>query len=559
MELRHYSSIIWRWMWLIVLATGIATVCSYMAVSEQPKIYQTSTTLLVGQSVQSLNPNASDVYLSQQLATTYVQIVKTQTVLQGVVDALDLKIPADALRGMVNASIVQGTQLIELRAIDTDPARAQAVANETAHQLILQGPAAKEQELQSRQDFVQKQVDELQKKIQEGQQRITELQSSIQVTSSAREIADKQQQIGTLQQQINQWQLTYASMLNYTSSRSPNYITVIEPARLPTSPIAPNVSTTVMLAAAIGALLAIGGAFLIEYIDDTVKSPDDIAESLKLSVLGVIARITGRDLAEKLVAARHPRSSHAEAYRLLRTNIQVADVDHPVKTVLVTSPNPLEGKSVTAANLAVVMAQAGLRTVLVDADMRRPTQHRLFRLTNDLGLTNGLVQTDPALDGYVRTTDVENLRVLTTGQLPPNPAELLGSKRMQKLVAALKDQADMIIFDTPPCLPLADAAILARQVDGVVLVADAGKTRRDAVTKAKEAMERAGGRILGVVLNRVSPRSSGYYHYYYYYYSQDGERKRKSSKGESSLLARLFGKPNNPPPSGPEDAQSISS
>ena len=559
MELRHYSSIIWRWMWLIVLATGIATVCSYMAVSEQPKIYQTSTTLLVGQSVQSLNPNASDVYLSQQLATTYVQIVKTQTVLQGVVDALDLKIPADALRGMVNASIVQGTQLIELRAIDTDPARAQAVANETAHQLILQGPAAKEQELQSRQDFVQKQVDELQKKIQEGQQRITELQSSIQVTSSAREIADKQQQIGTLQQQINQWQLTYASMLNYTSSRSPNYITVIEPARLPTSPIAPNVSTTVMLAAAIGALLAIGGAFLIEYIDDTVKSPDDIAESLKLSVLGVIARITGRDLAEKLVAARHPRSSHAEAYRLLRTNIQVADVDHPVKTVLVTSPNPLEGKSVTAANLAVVMAQAGLRTVLVDADMRRPTQHRLFRLTNDLGLTNGLVQTDPALDGYVRTTDVENLRVLTTGQLPPNPAELLGSKRMQKLVAALKDQADMIIFDTPPCLPLADAAILARQVDGVVLVADAGKTRRDAVSKAKEAMERAGGRILGVVLNRVSPRGSGYYYYHYYYYSQDGERKRKSSKGESSPLARLFGKTNNPPPSGPEDGQSISS
>jgi len=560
MELRHYWSIIWRWMWLIVLATGIAAVSSYLAVSQQPKIYQTSTTLLVGQSVQALNPNPSDIYLSQQLAQTYVQIVKTEAVLQGVVDALDLKMPAAALRGMVNASIVQGTQLIELRVIDTDPARAQAIANETARQLILQGPAAKEQEMQSRQSFVQKQVDELQKKIQEGQDRINELQSSIQVTSSAREIADKQQQIGTLQQQINQWQLTYANLLNYMSPRSPNYITVIEPARLPMTPIAPNVSQTVMLAAAIGALLAIGGAFLIEYIDDTVKTPDDIAQSLKLSLLAVIARIAGDAPEEKLVAARHPRSPHAEAYRLLRTNLQVADVDHPVKTLLVTSPNPVEGKSVTAANLAVVMAQAGLRTVLVDADMRRPTQHRLFRLTNDLGLTSGLVQTEPTLDGYVRATDIENLSVVTTGPLPPNPAELLGSKRMQKLVATLKDYADMIIFDTPPCLPLADAAILARQVDGVVMVADAGKTRRDAVTKAKEAIERAGGRILGVVLNRVSPRGNGYYYYYYYYYSQDGERKRKSSKRKSSFLTRLFRQASapTPPSSNPEDGLSTS-
>ncbi|MCX7841048.1 MAG: polysaccharide biosynthesis tyrosine autokinase, partial [Anaerolineae bacterium] len=502
MELRHYWSILWRWMWLIVLATGIAAVSSYLVVSQQPKIYQTSTTLLVGQSIQALNPTPGDIYMSQQLAQTYVQLVKTEAVLQGVVDALGLQISAAALRGMVSAIVIQGTQLIELRVIDTDPLRAQAVANETARQLILQGPAAKEQELQSRQNFVQKQADELQKKIQEGQERINELQSSIQVTASAREIADKQQQIATLQQQINQWQLTYANLLNYLTPRSPSYITVIEPARVPTTPVAPNVPMTVMLAAAIGALLAIGGAFLIEYIDDTVKTPDDITQSLKMTLLAVIARIAGDAPEEKLVAARHPRSSHAEAYRLLRTNIQVADVDRPVQTILVTSPNPVEGKSVTAANLAVVMAQAGLRTVLVDADLRRPTQHRLFRLTNDIGLTNSLVQSAPNLDGYARATDVENLRVVTTGPLPPNPAELLGSKRMQKLVEALKDQADVIIFDTPPCLPLADAAILARQVDGVVLVTDAGKTRRDAVVKAKEALERAGGRVLGTVLNR---------------------------------------------------------
>lgn len=559
MELRHYWSILWRWMWLIVLATGIATISSYLAVSQQPKIYQSSMILLVGQSVQSLNPNAGDIYTSQQLAQTYIQILKTEVALQGIVDTLGLRIAPAALREMINASIVQGTQLIEVRVIDTDPLRAQAIANEAGRQLILQGPAAKEQDLASRTEFIRLQVEELQKKIDDGQKRINELQSSIQVTSSAREIADKQQQIAALQTQINQWQQTYASLLGFTSARSPNYISVIEPARLPLTPIAPNVPQTVLLAAAIGALLAVGGAFLIEYIDDTIKSPDDIAQSLKLAVLAIVARISGNSAEEKLVAALHPRSSQAEAYRLLRTNIQIADVDKPVQTILVTSPNPVEGKSVTAANLAVAMAQAGLRTVLIDADMRRPTQHRLFRLTNDLGLTNGLVQLDPSLDGYARQTETENLRVITTGQLPPNPAELLGSKRMQKLVAALKEQADIIIFDTPPCLPLADAYILARQVDGVVLVIDAGSTRRDAGVKAKEALERAGGRILGVVLNRVNPRSGGYYYHYYHYYSQDGERKRKSSKHKASPLARLFGKSNNPPPlSAPEDGPTTS-
>ena len=517
-------------MWLIVLATGIAAVSSYMAVSQQPKIYQASTTLLVGQSVQSLNPNPSDIYTSQQLALTYVQIVKTEAILQGVVDALDLKLPPDALRGMVNGSIVQGTQLIDLRVVDTDPPRAQALANELARQLILQGPAAREEENASSRDFVKKQADDLQKKIEDGQKKANELQSSIQVTSSAREIADKQQQIMTLQGQINQWQLTYASLLSFMSPRSPNFLTVIEPARLPTSPIAPNVPTTVMLAVAIGALLAVGGAFLIEFIDDTIKTPDDVSSLLKLTVLALITRISGDKPEDKLVTVRHPRSSHAEAYRLLRTNVQVADVDKPVKTLLVTSPNPVEGKSVTAANLAVAMAQAGLRTVLIDADLRRPSQHRIFRMTNDLGLTTGLMQLETSLDGYVRKTEVENLYVITSGTLPPNPAELLGSKRMQRLLEALQEHCDVIILDTPPCLPLADAVILARRVDGVLLVVGAGSTRRESAVKAKESIERAGGRVLGVVLNRVTARGGGYYYNYHSYYSQDGKQKSKSSK-----------------------------
>ena len=222
---------------------------------------------------------------------------------------------------------------------------------------------------------------------------------------------------------------------------------------------------------------------------------------------------------------------------MLRTNIQFSSVDQPVKSILVTSAGPVEGKSVTAANLAVIMAQAGLRTILIDADLRRPVEHRLFNLTNEVGLTNALIAQGP-LDSYVRPTQVENLRILTTGALPPNPAEALGSGRMRALKAHLESEADMLIFDSPPCFPLTDAAVLARLVDGVVLVVDCADTRRDSALRAKELLEKVGGHILGIVLNRVSPQGSGYYNYYYYY-SHDGksDRKRKShSPASASIL-----------------------
>ncbi len=536
MELKQYWSIVWKWMWLIVLATGIAGFSSYWATRGAAPIYVASTTLMVGQSIQSLNPNSSDIYTSQQLATTYLQIVKTDPVLQGAIDTLELRMSPEQLGSMVNANIIQGTQLIQISVVDVNPRRAQALANEVAHQLILQTPSAKANDTSGRQAFIQKQVDELQTKIQDAHTQIQDLQNSVQVTASAREIADKQQQISTLQGQMNQWQTTYATLLNLLSPQSPNQLSVVESARLPLYPVGPNNSTTIMIAAALGCVLALGGAFLIEYIDDTLKVPDEVSRILQLPVVGTIARITG-DGGERLVALRHPRSSHAEAYRVLRTNVQVADVDKPIQTLLITSSSPVEGKSVTAANLAVVMAQAGMRVVLVDADLRRPVQHNLFHLSNDSGLTNGLLQSEPQLDGYACMTEVENLRVITTGHLPPNPAELLGSKRMQKLIETLKSHFDMVIFDTPPCLPVADTAILARHMDGVLLIVNAGRTRRDTAVKAKETLQRAGARVVGVVLNRVSQRENGYY----YYYSQDGQRKSKRSGGRSPL-ARLFGR-----------------
>jgi len=527
MELRQYIAMLWRWMWLIVLAAGIAAVSSYLWNSRLPKIYQASTVLLVGQSLENANPSPSDIATSQQLALTYIQIAKTQPVLKGVIDALQLKMSVDQLNNNVSANIVYGTQLIELRVIDTDPYRAQIIANEFANQLILQAPSSRDPNEIARREFIQKQATDIQSKIEEGQKKIIDLQESIKVTASAREIADKQQQITALQGQINQWQLTYATLLSTLAPRASNYLSVVEPAKLPTYPIAPNVSLSVLMAVVVGVALAIAGILVIEYLDDTVKSPDDVTQALELANLGAIANIWGETPDDRLIAAKYPRASHSEAYRVLRTNIQVMSLDKPMRTLLITSPNPKEGKSITSANLAVVMALGGLRVLLVDADMRRPQQHRVFRLSNEFGLVSTLLHPEATLDTYVQSTEIENLWVLTTGPLPPNPAELLDSKRMRDLMERFKEKFDLVIFDTPPVLPRIDAAVLARHVDGIVLVVDAGHTRRDSAHRAKEALLHAGGRILGVVLNRIAHSS----YYYYYYYSDNDQSK-------SALLMR---------------------
>lgn len=533
MELRQYLRIVWKWLWLMVLSTGIALGVSYYAASHQPKIYQATAKLLVGQSLQNTNPNSQDLFTSQQLALTYIQIAQTSPVLQSVSDALGLGMPPEQLNGMFNVSIVQGSQIIEVRVVDTDPARAQALANEMAHQLTLQGPAGAEKDASKQREFIQQQVDDLQKKIQEAQVQIADLRKSLSVTASAREIADNQQKIGSLQGQITQWQQVYAGLLGFLAPRSPNYLAVLEPASLPTYPIGPNVSQMLMIAGAIGLFLGLGGALLIEYLDDKIKTPEDISELLQLPTLGSIARMPG-GYDKRLITAIAPRSPISEAYRVIRTNIEYASLDKPIKSILVTSGGPYEGKSITAANLAIAMALFGQRTILVDADFRRPTQHRLFNLTNDLGLTNALIaQSD--LDRFIRPTQVENLRVLTSGLSLPNPAEVLASERMRALVAQLKSEADIIVFDTPPCLPVADPAILARLTDGTILIVDTIRTRRDAAIRAKGIMEKAGSTLLGVVLNRFSPQSSGGYYYYQYYSSHNPMHKqRKPIKKPSS-------------------------
>jgi len=224
-----------------------------------------------------------------------------------------------------------------------------------------------------------------------------------------------------------------------------------------------------------------------------------------------------RDKGQLPVALIEPRSPMAESFRTLRTNISYAAVDREIKTILVTSPHMGEGKSTTSANLAVVMAQTGQETLLVDCDLRKPMIHKLFMLANQKGLTNLLTETLP-LEELLQPTQQDKLQVLTSGPIPPNPAEMLGSRRMANFLEELRSRYERIIIDTTPTEAVTDAIVLSSQVDGVLLVLNSGRTPIQLARDARDKLARANAHLLGIILNRIKRDSNGYYHYYYYAY-----------------------------------------
>lgn len=228
---------------------------------------------------------------------------------------------------------------------------------------------------------------------------------------------------------------------------------------------------------------------------------------------------------ELLIKSLGSNSPAVEAYRSLRTNIQFASITAETKVVVVTSPGPGEGKSSVAANLASVMALAGSKCFLVDADLRKPVQAGQFGVSGRIGLTDVLMGSLDLEDALVET-EVEGLTLLPSGPTPPNPAELLGSQVMKDLIQRLRESADFVIIDAPPLLPVTDAALLAPNTDGTILVLKSGETDKQAMVRAKQLLEAVQARILGVVLNGVTPKNGGYYHHYYYRYAESGEKRR---------------------------------
>jgi capsular exopolysaccharide synthesis family protein len=312
-------------------------------------------------------------------------------------------------------------------------------------------------------------------------------------------------------------------------------VEVVAGPRLAAAPVAPTPARNLGLALVLGLLVGVGLAALREAMDTTVKDAASLAEHVEAPVLSTVP-FDSRARKAPLILADTTRSTRAEALRQLRTNLQFVNVDRPVRTIVVTSAGPNEGKSTTACNLAIVFAEAGKRVVLVDADLRRPRLAEYLNLEGAVGLTNVLVG-QARLEVALQPWSGDKVFVLPSGSIPPNPSELLGSRHMTELLRRLEERFDAVIIDTPPLLPVTDAAVIASTVDGVVLVSRCSKTTTTQAKQAANALKAVGARLLGCVLNMTPTRGADAYSYYDY--SRPEQRARRApNKATSAPAAR---------------------
>jgi len=366
-------------------------------------------------------------------------------------------------------------------------------------------------------------------------------------------LPEKTLELARLERQRKVQEQTYIMMLSkleetkITQAGKSGNVNILDEAIAPVVPIRPNKRLNLMLGVLIGLGLGLGIVFVREYFDNTVKTVDEV-ENLGFSLLGTIPVIEegaadkkrkkkwdsledeGQQIESRLVTHFDPKSPISESYRTLRTNLAFTRVDNPMKTILITSAGPKEGKSTTVSNLAITLAQLGSRVVLVDSDLRRPVIHAIFGMEKEDGLTDHIMGS-VSYEQSLKKSLLDNLSIVTSGTLPPNPSELLGSKAMEEFIERLKKDFDIVLFDSPPVIAVTDAAILCSKVDGAFLVISAGTTNRDAINRAKRLLENVQAQVLGAVLNSVDISgaygSSNYYYYYHYYYGAHPKRGRR--------------------------------
>ena len=508
MELRRQLAIVRRWLPLLVAIPALAGAVAYFVSAQLPKTYEAKATLIVGQSLSAVNPDYTQVLVSQNLSATYATVATTRPLLEAVISQLGLSATTDDLLAHVHADAAPASTLLTITAQDASPSRAAAIANAMATQLIAESPA-----IQGRQAAFQASIDA---DLQATQDQITSTQAKVDaLTALTVRTAAEDSDLAALEARLVSLRSTYSTLLTFSSNNVSNLVSVVEPAVAPQGPISPRPLLNALLAAVLGLLVVAGLAAATAYFDDTITDADEVQAVAGLSTLGTIPQLRGdaaRSELYRLAALLYPRAGVTEAYRTLRSNVEFASVDAPIRTLLVTSSTPGEGKTITASNLAVVFAQSGRQVLLVDADLRKPGIHRVFDLPNTHGLTTLLRNDLMDLEAIARVTEQENLRVVTTGPLPPNPAELLGSQRMRVILERLRIGGDLLILDSPPLQAVTDAAILSSFSDATLLVIDARKSRGRTVRLAREALARAGATVVGAVLNRVSDRTGSSYY-----------------------------------------------
>ncbi len=525
-DLRKYLQILrrrWPLILLVVAATGTS---AYLVSARMKPVYRGATEVQV-QPITGSSQSQDLLSLFQNptlVLQTDVKLIESDSVLS--LSAKDLGLTSTApLKAALSVQLIANTQILEIDVDTHVPAQSRDWANKVADsfinfertQAIAQVTASNEEAINrvtASNTDIAKRLDDLKAQIQAASQSAVSSTVIPGLTAQQTALAAELQTLPT------------APTLG-TGGPS-----VIVPAITPLLPISPKIRQNVLLGGMLGLFLAGGLVLLGEALDDRLRSPEEVEKWSGVPTLGFIPyakELAGRDASPGLV---HDSSSGvAEAYRTVRTNLRFLSVKRPIRSLLVTSSVKGEGKSTTAANLAAAFSLSGVKTILISADLRRPTVHKFFGLPNSEGLVDALLP-DAHLERLLQKNELPDFRLLAAGRIPPNPTEILSSSRFGDILRTLEMAADLVIIDATPLLGVADASALASRVDGVVLVVNPKEVSRRTLVHANEQLRKAGGRVLGTVLNAVNPgHGYGYgYNSDYYYYAAD-KNKRKARKG----------------------------
>jgi len=526
------------WLWLLVLVPVLAGAATYAATRTVVKpLYSATSTLEVQLGQVGSDPLGLEITAAQQFAQTEVQLIDIPPVARLAYKILNLKPPftPDGLLRITRASNPPNSTLIYVSATSGSPTFAARVATAMAQAASQVESQHQKQRFQASFNYNNAQIKA--KNADIGTVNRLLASHRIGAGAAAGRIANDKRVIGQFALQNAQ--------LNTALGRSGTQLQVWVTPTTPKSPVSPRPVRDAGLAALLALLVTAGFVYLGDYLRTTLDTPEEVSRVLGgVPVLGAIARLPtpGSNEAEKVVAT-HPRAPTAEAYRVVRTALLFSDPDRPPRTILVTSSKQAEGKTTTAVNLAATLAELGGRVLLLDCDLRRPSLHKVFDIDYRVGLTTALIGDDHALEQALRPSGYPNLYVMTSGPLPPNPSELLSAHKMSELIERLEQRFEHIVIDSPPLLPVADASVLSRLSDAVLLVVDVATATRHGLGRAGDSLTRVGTHITGVVLNKLVPdKRSGYYYYYYqggdYVYrygprSAEEENGRKGGSGHA--------------------------
>src|SRR6266567_1949944 len=539
---QYWLILIKRWR-LILLCFLIVGLGAFIGSKLMKPLYQSSALIQVVFSSTTSQANydnllaVSDPVLSE-VATRYPDLTES------------------LLAGEVSSSPKTSTQLFEIDVVDPSPNRAASLANDIAATLIKQQLQAIQQNNAQAQQQIQQNLDQTSQQLNDTTTKIAALRAK---GGDQGQVAPLQIQLSGLQQRYSQWQNALAQ-LELAQAQNGNPLRVAQSAQPASSPVRPNIRLNTGGGLLAGLLLGMLLAVLFERLDTRVRTPEALAQLLAWPVLATILRASSANREDVINPTGH--NVNAEPYRILRTNIGFAALDKPLHSMLVTSALPRDGKSVIAANLAIFMAKTGKNTLLVDADLRRPTQHALFGMsTESLGLSNAVLafgtQTSPhassyhqffspassnqpsgmpsanglSLEPFVHSVGMPNLWVMPTGPLPPNPSELLDSKAMQRFLTVIEHCGlEVVLFDTPPLLGLSDASILASKVDGALVVVDITRAQKGKLRQMKSVLAQTGANVLGCVINKQRGNRHDTAYTYYYASAEEQEEERKQVK-----------------------------